>query len=119
MIWYKFDYQCFNTDSDRHLKDSHVHGNTRPHKDGNHDGVSNYTILLYLTDDFDDGKLSIKLKRSDAERLADEPHKYHKVFTIIPKKGYGVIFNKRLTHWANDIYEGHKNFIIIHVYSSF
>jgi hypothetical protein len=43
---------------------SQSYGSIKPHIDKNHDGMSNYTLLLYLTDDFDDGKLSIKMKRT-------------------------------------------------------
>ena len=98
---------------------NHQFGGTKPHKDGNRDGVSNYTLLLYLTDNFDDGKLSIKTKRSEEERLECNSDKFHKIFTITPKIGYGVIFNKNLTHWAADVLEGNKNFLLIHLYSDF
>jgi hypothetical protein len=98
---------------------SHEFGRTKPHKDGNHDGVSNYTLLLYLTDEFDDGKLSIKMKRSDEEKRLVDSNMHHKVFKIIPRKGYGVIFDKNLMHWADEVYEGCKNFLLIHLYSCF
>ena len=100
---------------------NHQYGSTKPHKDGmgGRDGISNYTLLLYLTDNFNDGKLSIKLRRSIEEENEDQPDKHHKVFTIIPKKGYGVIFHKELLHWASEIVEGEKNFLLIHLFSNF
>lgn len=98
---------------------SHQLGGVKPHTDSNHDNICNYTMLLYLTDTFDDGKLSVKTKRSEAERLLEEPNKYHKVFSFTPKQGYAVIFNKSLLHWANEIYEGQKNFLLIHLNSNF
>ena len=41
-----------------------LYGGIKSHKDRNRDGFSNYTLLIYLTDDFYDGKLSIKTERS-------------------------------------------------------
>lgn len=94
---------------------SHLYGSVKPHTDVNHDNKSNYTILIYLTDDFVGGQLSIKTKRPDEERLLSEPDKYHKVFTITPKIGYGVIFKKDLIHYAQECF-GSKNFLLIHMY---
>jgi hypothetical protein len=97
---------------------SQAFGGIKPHRDINHDGISNYTLLIYLNDDFDDGKLSIKTKRTEEERLAFEPTKFHKVFTFRPIAGYGVIFDKNLLHYAADVNMGKKNLLIIHLYSS-
>lgn len=98
---------------------SQSYGSIKPHTDKNHDNISNYTMLIYLRDDFDDGKLSIKTKRSNDEISEYENDKFHKVFTIKPIKGYGVIFNKSLLHWASEVYSGNKNFLLIHFYSNF
>lgn len=98
---------------------SQSYGSIKPHTDKNHDGVSNYTMLIYLTDDFDDGKLSIKTKRTHDEISEYENNKFHKVFTIKPMIGYGIIFNKNLLHWASDVYQGNKNFLLIHFHSDF
>lgn len=91
-------------------------GEIKPHFDKNHDGVSNYTCLIYLTDDFTHGKLSVKVKRSKEE--IEESNKHHKVFTLEPRVGYGVIFSKDWLHWAEEVYDGSKNFLLIHLYSS-
>ena len=96
---------------------SHKYGAIKPHVDQNHDNKSNYTLLLYLTDDFDDGKLSIKTKRSNEEIEKSFPDKFHKVFVIKPICGYAIIFNKELLHWASEIYTGEKNFLLVHFYS--
>ena len=98
---------------------NHQYGGVKPHKDGCHDGKSNYTLLLYITEGFDDGRLSIKMKRTDDEIQQSEQDKFHKVFTFNQRKGYGVIFKKDLLHWANDNYVGDKNFLLIHLYSAF
>lgn len=97
---------------------NHQYGAIKPHYDVNHDGVSTHTLLIYLTDDFEGGRLTIKTKRPDEERLlSSQPNHYHKVFTITPKIGYGVIFKKNNLHWADDCI-GNKNFLLIHMYSS-
>jgi hypothetical protein len=94
---------------------NHQYGETKPHIDKNHDGKSQYTLLIYLTDNFDGGKLSIKLKRTEKEKNKLEYNKNYKVFTFTPLKGYGLIFDKSYVHWADEFYDGHKNFLLIHL----
>jgi len=98
---------------------NHQYGRVKPHTDGNRDGVSQYTLLIYLCSEFEGGQLSIKLKRSDEERLAENPYHHHKIFTFTPKCGYGVIFRKSLLHWAEEVVDGNKNFLLIHLRSDF
>ena len=96
---------------------NHQYGAIKPHYDVNHDGVSTHTLLIYLTYNFEGGRLTIKTKRPDEERLlSSQPNYYHKVFTITPKIGHGVIFKKDNLHWADDCI-GDKNFLLIHIYS--
>jgi len=98
---------------------NHQLGGVKPHRDGNRDGHSNYTLLIYLSDQFEGGNLSIKTVRSEQERLEYEPDKYHNVFTLTPRIGYGVVFSKSLLHWASDVIDGHKNFLVLHLWSDF
>lgn len=113
------DYFC-NLEIDPNARFySHQIGGIKPHTDGNHDNVCKYTLLLYLTDNFDDGRLSIKTKRTEEEKLIEQPDKHHNVFTFTPKQGYGIIFDKSLLHWAAEVYEGNKNFLLIHLNSNF
>ena len=98
---------------------SQTFGGIKPHTDANRDGVSTHTLLIYLTDDFDNGKLSIRTKRSDEEKLAHEPNMHHKVFTFAPRKGYGVLFDKSLVHWADEVYTGSKNFLLVSLWCRF
>lgn len=98
---------------------SQIYGGIKPHTDKNRDGVSTHTLLIYLTDNFDDGKLSIKMKRSNEEKLECENDKHHKVFTFTPKKGYGILFDKDLLHWASEVYTGNKNFLLVSLYCQF
>ena len=98
---------------------NHQLGSVKPHVDGNRDGKSNYTLLLYLGSDFEGGRLSIKMRRSNTELLESEPNKYHKVFTFEPLPGWGVIFHKSLLHWATEVIDGNKNFLLLHLHSEF
>ncbi len=95
---------------------SHEYGAVKPHYDINHDNMSNYTLLIYMTDDFEGGKLSIKCKRTDEDRALSQSNFYHNVYTITPKIGYGIIFKKEYLHWAEECY-GNKNFLLIHFYN--
>lgn len=97
----------------------HAYGGVKRHTDAAHDNKSNYTLLIYLTDDFDDGKLSVKMPRSETEIQSEYPDKKNKVFTIVPKKGHGVLFHKSLVHWAENVYTGNKKFLLIHMHSNF
>jgi hypothetical protein len=93
---------------------SHKYGEVRAHTDGSPDNQCYYTLLIYLTDDFEGGELSIKIKRTDEDRKLSFPDKYHYIYTFKPMKGYGVVFNKNLLHWA-DIVIGPKNFLLVHL----
>ena len=94
-------------------------GGIKPHRDASLDGVSSYTLLLYMSDDFEGGKLSLKLKRTDQEKASSESSKHHKVFTFTPKIGYGLIFKKDILHWADEVVEGNKFIMLIDIISNF
>ena len=94
-------------------------GGIKPHRDASLDGASSYTLLIYMSDNFDGGKLSLKLKRTDEEKSLLEPSKHHKVFTFTPKMGYGIIFRKNILHWAEEVLEGDKMIILFDIISAF
>ena len=96
---------------------SHKYGHIKPHVDMNHDNKSNYTLLIYLTDDFEGGELSIKVKRTADDLELTEPNKFHHVFTFKPFKGYGILFRKNLSRWA-DYVIGNKN-LLLHLFSPY
>lgn len=98
---------------------SHTCGSVKPHTDACKDGKSLYTLLLYLDDAFEGGQLSIKVRRSDQEKSITLPNHNHKVFKFTPITGYGIIFHKSLVHWADEVIDGNKNFLLIHFSSSF
>ena len=90
-------------------------GDIKPHIDVATDGKSNVTCLIYLTDGYEGGELNIKIKRKD---LTMNPEKEHFKFTITPKKGYGVCFNKDSLHYANEVF-GKKLILLIDLKTSF
>jgi len=83
-----------------------VLGETKKHIDKSLDGKSNYTLLVYLSDDFDGGELILKCKRTDEEMEELEKDKKHIQFTIKPKEGYGIIFDKTY-------YIGHPKYMAV------
>lgn len=90
-----------------------TYGNTKPHYDSALDGVSNYTLLIYLTDDFEGGELVLKCKMTEEEMNANEYKKYIQ-YTFKPKIGYGILFDKRIFHWANEVY-GTKSIMLVDI----
>ena len=95
------------------------YGSVKPHIDKSHDSKSNYAMLIYLTDNFNDGKLSIKIKRTPDEMVQYKNNEHDKIFTFRPMRGYGIIFDKNLLHYASEVYDNNKNFLLIHFYSCF
>lgn len=75
-------------------------GETKPHRDVSTDGRSNYTLLIYLTDDFDGGRL--RLRRVECQGSIE----------IRPIAGFGVLFSKDKMHRATELY-GTKELILI------
>lgn len=90
-------------------------GATKPHTDICTDGKSNYTLLIYLSDDFEKGKLRLKCKRTENEIKHEHHNKKHMVFTFFPKIGYGVLFNKDIVHYAEEVY-GRKEIMLVDMY---
>lgn len=97
----------------------HTAGGVRPHTDASLDGRATYTLLLYLSDDFEGGRLSVRVTRSEEERRASEPGHGHKVFVFRPMCGYGLVFHKGLLHWADDVVGGSKDLLVADVASAF
>lgn len=68
-------------------------GSTKKHVDVSIDGKSNYTLLVYLSDDFEGGGLELKHRRTQQE-IDSEPNykdKKHAHYVINPREGYGII----------------------------
>lgn len=76
-----------------------------------------HTLLIYLTDDFEGGELSVKCPRRSND-LDPEPEKRHRVFRFEPRIGFGILFSKRFLHWA-DMVCGCKQILLCDVASPF
>lgn len=90
----------------------HECGETKRHRDISLDGKSNFTVLIYLTDDFEGGKLTLRTRKDENEIKATDPEKKYFHFTLEPKVGYGIVFPKHLEHWAAELV-GKKEIILV------
>jgi|UniRef100_A0A6C0E6M9 hypothetical protein len=64
---------------------------------------STYTLLIYLSDD-EGGETAIKRKKYRV--IDDDANMKHERIYVKPRKGYCVLFNSKLKHFANDSYDG-------------
>lgn len=89
-------------------------GETKKHIDVSIDGKSNYTLLIYLSDDFEGGGLELKCKRTQEEidNCPDYKDKKHIKFSITPKNGHGLVFDKNILHWASEVYGCKKSMLV-------
>ena len=76
-------------------------------------------MLIYLSDDFEGGGLELKCKRTQAEinSQVEYKNKKHIKFSITPKAGYGLAFDKNILHWASEVY-GCKKSMLVDLYIS-
>jgi hypothetical protein len=79
------------------------YGTVKPHRDVPTNPKFTYTCLIYLTDDFYGGRLTVQQKEED-EYAAFEP--------IV---GYGVVFSKDRVHFTDEQLGGDKMIMIIDV----
>lgn len=97
-------------------------GGVKPHFDVNSSaacvGAEHvFTLLIYLTDEFEGGELNVKCPRT-TEDMDPEPEKRHRVFRFEPRAGFGLLFSKRYLHWAQEVC-GDKAILLCDVASSF
>ena len=91
---------------------SQSYGSTKAHYDVPLDGKSTHTLLIYLTDTFEGGELTLKCKiPKDGMKNSNE----FILHVIKPKVGHGVLFNKNIFHWANEVY-GTKSIMMIDLF---
>jgi len=90
------------------------YGVVAPHKDKPVYPGDTHTLLIYITDDFDGGILSVKLPRSNLhlEEYGDKEKKYI-VITPEPRINYGVLFPKNIIHYTNELINGNKLILLI------
>lgn len=97
----------------------HQFGEVKRHTDGTRDG-SQYSLLLYLSDDFEGGTLSVRVPRDPLDRQSFQPEMGHQVFSFLhPRPGWAVVFSKNLIHFADCVETGSKDFLLIHLKSPF
>ncbi len=90
------------------------YGITKPHCDIAIYLKDTHTCLIYLTDDFNGGKLSVKLPREkDHIQNYGSPDLKHINITPEPRIMYGIIFPKNTIHYTNELLEGDKIILLI------
>jgi len=78
-------------------------GSIDKHKDMSKDGICDMTCLIYLSEVNEGGELVLRTERP-IEDLSYMPNKKFYHFKIMPKKGYGIIFQKNTIHWADEVF---------------
>lgn len=90
-------------------------GRVKPHTDASTYGDT-HTCLIYLTDDFDGGNLTVKLPRSESHILEHGcKDMKHVTVTPEPRACYGIIFPKSALHYTNDQLEGDKIIVLVDI----
>ena len=90
------------------------YGIVKPHKDVPTKPTDTHTCLIYLTDDFYGGVLSVKLPRTEIHfEEYGEIDKKHLTITMEPRVSYGIIFPKELVHFNDELLGGDKIILLI------
>jgi hypothetical protein len=90
------------------------YGITKPHRDIPSYPGDTHTCLIYLTDEFTGGVLSVKLPREEAHIMEyGSPELRHLNITPEPRAMYGILFPKHTIHYTNELLEGDKIILLI------
>jgi hypothetical protein len=90
------------------------YGIVKPHQDVSIDPAFTHTCLIYLTDDFYGGVLSVKVPRTEGDiQTYGEPKKKNLVVTMEPRVCYGAIFQKDLIHFNDELLGGDKIILLV------
>jgi len=90
------------------------YGITQPHRDVPSYPGDTHTCLIYITDDFTGGVLSVKLPREEAHiREFGYPELRHINITPEPRAMYGVLFPKHTIHYTDELLKGDKIILLI------
>ncbi len=90
------------------------YGIVKPHKDIPSDPKFTHTCLIYLTDEFYGGVLSVKIPRSETHiETHGEPEKKNLTITMEPRVSYGAIFQKDLIHFNDELLGGDKIILLV------
>ncbi len=80
-------------------------GIVQPHKDVTIKDKYNNTLLIYLSDDFDGGKITVKVPIEEIKK--------HYYVTPEPRKCYGILFPKDCIHYTDELYTGGKYILLL------
>ena len=80
-------------------------GEVKPHKDVTIRDNYNHTLLIYLSDNFDGGKITVKVPIEEIKK--------HYYVTPEPRKCYGIIFPKDCIHYTDELYTGGKYILLL------
>ena len=86
-------------------------GIVKPHKDVTIKENYNNTLLIYLSDDFDGGNITVKIPIEEIKK--------HYYITPEPRKCYGILFPKEYTHYTDELYTGGKYIILLDCQTDF
>ncbi len=94
------------------------YGIVKPHKDIPTDPKFTHSCLIYLTDDFYGGVLSVKIPLAALGCLSksqthENPEKKNLTVTMEPRVCYGAIFQKDLIHFNDELLGGDKIILLI------
>ena len=70
--------------------------------------------MIYITDDFIGGVLSVKLPQDQQHMLEyGSPELKHSNITPEPRIMYGIVFPKHTIHYTDELLEGNKIILLI------
>eukprot|EP01036_Dinobryon_divergens_P032739 gene32739-42393_t len=79
-----------------------TYGIVQPHRDIAMCGDDTHTCLIYLTDDFTGGFLTVEDNNNTSTTLSNSP------VTFAPRTGYCVIYPKGVIHYTDEQHDGVK-----------
>lgn len=90
------------------------YGIVKPHIDIPTNSKNTHTCIIYLTDDFYGGNLSVKIPRTQEHfELFNQLDKKNLTITIEPCNQYGIIFPKNKIHFTDELLGGDKIILIV------
>ena len=89
------------------------YGIVKPHVDKPVYPDDTHTCLIYITDDFNGGNLTIKLPTTNIIKKTDNIKGKFLNITCEPRICYGVIFPKNTIHFTDELLSGNKLILLI------
>jgi hypothetical protein len=86
-------------------------GIVKPHKDVVIKENYNNTLLIYLSDDFDGGQITVKIPIEEIKK--------HYYVTPEARKCYGILFPKECIHYTDELYTGGKYIVLLDCQTDF